>query len=322
MSQPKKISLPLHGWIALDKPYGMGSTQAVSALKRLFHPKKIGHGGTLDPLATGCLPIAMGEATKTVSYMMDATKTYQFEIYFGAETTTLDSEGEVVQTSDVRPTAQQIIDVLPRFMGNIQQIPPVFSALMIDGKRAYDLARAGVALEMKPRAVTVHLLELLELKGDKALMEVTCGKGTYVRSLARDIAYAVGSVGHVTMLRRLRVGKLDASVMFSLEKLEKMVYDFQLTVNSNEDVAVKSLKSLLLYPDAVLDDIPVLRIDKLQHTHLLQGKPLFYAKDRLEDALSHILDETSLFRIYGEDGLVALGQWKDGEVRSRSMFMM
>ncbi len=322
MSKPQKIILPLHGWIALDKPYGMGSTQAVSALKRLLHPKKIGHGGTLDPLATGCLPIAMGEATKTVSFMMDATKTYQFEICFGAETTTLDIEGEVIQTSEVRPNAAQIVEVLPRFIGNIQQIPPVFSALMIDGKRAYDLARAGVEVEMKPRAVTVHALEILELKGDKALLEVTCGKGTYVRSLARDIAYAVGSVGHVTLLRRLRVGKLDAKVMFSLEKLEKMVYDLQLTVNGNEEMAVKSLNSLLLTPDAVLDDIPVLRVDKLQHTHLLQGKTLPFAKDVLENALSMSVDEAALFRVYRDDVLVALGQWKDGAVCSVRMFMM
>lgn len=323
MSKMKRTQYPLHGWLALDKPYGMGSTQAVAAVRRIMGAAKIGHGGTLDPLATGCLPIAMGEATKTVSFMMDATKTYQFEITFGAQTTTLDVEGEVVARSDVRPSLPEIEAVLPQFLGCIEQMPPVFSALKVNGKRAYDLARAGEDVTLQTRPVMIHALRVLAMPApDAVMLEVVCGKGTYVRSLARDIALALGTVGHVTVLRRLQVGPLDAKVMISLEKLEEMVYDLQLTVNGNEENNAKLLNSLLLPPDAVLDDIPVLRVDKVQHTRLIHGLELRYSLDELADALACEIEVNEIFRIYCEDNLVALASWRGGAVRSERMFML
>ena len=228
----------LHGWIVLDKPVGLGSTTAVSAVKRILReagePKtKVGHGGTLDPLASGVLPIALGEATKLAGRMLDATKAYDFTIRFGEETDTLDTEGEAIATSEVRPTLAEIDAVLPRLTGPIEQVPPAYSALKIEGKRSYDLARAGEAVEMKPRAVTVHELSVLPVsaahgEGHRAkhgggsppsalraaaspslrdreelqaiTLSATVSKGTYIRSLARDIARALGSVGHVSML--------------------------------------------------------------------------------------------------------------------------
>ena len=216
----------IHGWIVLDKPVGLGSTKAVSAVKRALRdagePRtKVGHGGTLDPLASGVLPIAIGEATKLAGRMLDATKAYDFTIRFGEETDTLDKEGEVVANSDVRPTLAQIEPILPRFTGEIEQIPPAYSAIKIGGKSAYSRARSGETVEMKPRRVTVHSLrvsaspreqkDLTRRRGDaealeELTLEATVSKGTYIRSLARDIAHALGTVGHVSYLRRTRAG--------------------------------------------------------------------------------------------------------------------
>jgi tRNA pseudouridine55 synthase len=217
----------LHGWIILDKPVGMGSTTAVSAVKRILReagePKtKVGHGGTLDPLASGVLPIALGEATKLCGRMLDATKAYDFTIKFGEETDTLDAEGKVVAASEVRPTPQQIEAVLPRFTGEIEQLPPAYSALKIGGKAAYARARAGESLEMKPRRAMMHSLrvsaspreqkeDLTQRRGDAEVLEqvtlsAEVSKGTYIRSLAHDIAHALGTVGHVSYLRRTRAG--------------------------------------------------------------------------------------------------------------------
>src|SRR5438132_339092 len=192
----------LHGWIILDQPVGLGSTTAVSAVKRLLReagePKtKVGHGGTLDPLASGVLPIALGEATKLAGRMLDATKAYEFTIRFGEETDTLDAEGRVVATSDVRPTLAQVEAVLPRFTGEVEQVPPVYSALKIDGKAAYARARAGETLEMEPRRVMVHSLCVSAEGLEQVTLAATVSKGTYIRSLARDIAHALGTVGHV-----------------------------------------------------------------------------------------------------------------------------
>ena len=204
----------MNGWIILDKPVGLGSTQAVGAVKRVCREAglgkvKVGHGGTLDPLASGVLPIALGEATKLCGRMLDASKTYDFTIAFGTETAGLDAEGEVVATSDVRPTLADIEAVVPRFTGPIEQVPPAYSAIKIDGQRAYDLARKGEAVEMKARSVTIFSLRGDE-RGEGPLESITLtahvSKGTYIRSLARDIARAVGSVGHVTMLRRTKAG--------------------------------------------------------------------------------------------------------------------
>ncbi|MEO8618871.1 MAG: tRNA pseudouridine(55) synthase TruB, partial [Sphingomicrobium sp.] len=216
--------MTLNGWIILDKPLGLGSTNAVGAVKRALReagePKtKVGHGGTLDPLATGVLPIALGEATKLAGRMLDATKAYDFTIRFGEQTDTLDGEGQVIATSDVRPSRNELLASLPSFTGPIEQMPPAFSALKVDGKRAYDLARAGEEVTLQTRAVTIHELALLSIDETSATLSATVSKGTYIRSLARDIAYAVGSVGQVTMLRRTKAGPFDLSKAISLDFL-------------------------------------------------------------------------------------------------------
>lgn len=223
---------PRSGWIVLDKPVGLGSTQAVSAVKRALReagePKtKVGHGGTLDPLASGVLPIALGEATKLAGRMLDSVKAYDFTIAFGSETDTLDLEGAVVATSDHLPTLAEVESVLPRFTGPIAQVPPAYSALKIDGKRAYDLARAGAEVTLKSRQVTVHDLRISPPRSDGETLEsvtlsATVSKGTYIRSLARDIAQALGTCGHVTMLRRTRAGPFSLAQAISLDILAEM----------------------------------------------------------------------------------------------------
>jgi tRNA pseudouridine55 synthase len=261
----------LHGWIILDKPVGLGSTRAVAAVKRILReagePKtKVGHGGTLDPLASGVLPIALGEATKLAGRMLDATKAYDFTIRFGEETDTLDTEGQVVATADVRPTLEQIEAVLPRFTGEIEQVPPAYSALKIGGKAAYARARAGEELEMKARRVTVHKLTLLPgEESSQITLSATVSKGTYIRSLARDIARALNAVGHVTMLRRTRAGPFSLEQAISLDFLEEAAKARQL------DGAVVPLI-------AALDDIPALPVTPgqaqlLRHGQRLSGFP-------------------------------------------------
>ena len=284
----------MHGWLVIDKPHGLGSTQAVSAVKRALrvggYPKvKVGHGGTLDPLATGVLPIALGEATKLSGRMLDADKVYDFTIAFGAETDTLDLEGAVIATSDARPTWGQVDAVLPRFTGLIEQVPPAYSALKVDGRRAYDRARAGEQIEMKSRSVVIHSLSichaelvsastdpqatprqadkwtLKQVQGD-GLNQVTLtarvSKGTYIRSLARDIARALGTVGHVSMLRRAKAGPFTLAPAISLDKLA--------------DVAMAhALEEALLPLTAGLDDIPALSVTPDQARSLREGRRLF-----------------------------------------------
>jgi tRNA pseudouridine55 synthase len=300
----------LHGWIILDKPVGLGSTTAVSAVKRILRqagePKtKVGHGGTLDPLASGVLPIALGEATKLCGRMLDATKAYDFAIRFGEETDTLDAEGEVVATSDVRPTLEQIEGVLPLFTGEIEQVPPAYSALKIGGKAAYAKARAGETVEMRSRRVTVHDLTLLPAGGaggegdheakrngggvgakplhhstsssgpppqppareklDQITLSAAVSKGTYIRSLARDIAHALGTVGHVSYLRRTRAGPFGIQQAISLDFLE-------------EAAKARALTRTVLPLEAALDDIPALPVTPdqaqlLQHGQKLVGFP-------------------------------------------------
>ena len=255
-----------HGWIILDKPIGLGSTQAVGAVKRVCREAglgkvKVGHGGTLDPLASGVLPIALGEATKLCGRMLDASKEYAFTVRFGAETDTLDLEGKVVAESEVRPTLAQIEAVLPRFTGPIEQIPPVYSAIKVDGERAYDLARAGEAVELKSRAVTIHSLRLDTVDGESATLVAHVSKGTYIRSLARDVARALGSVGHVTMLRRLRAGPFGLDQAISLDKL-------------NEIGKGARLENVLLPLEAGLVDIPALNLGPQQAGMVRQGRVL------------------------------------------------
>jgi tRNA pseudouridine55 synthase len=286
----------LHGWIILDKPLGLGSTTAVSAVKRLLReagePKtKVGHGGTLDPLATGVLPIALGEATKLAGRMLDATKEYDFTIRFGQETNTLDAEGELAASSAVRATVEQVEAVLPRFTGQIEQVPPAFSALKIGGKAAYERVRAGETLEMKSRTVTVHTLrvsaspreqrnDLTRRRGDaeeveQVTLSAEVSKGTYIRSLARDIAHALGTVGHVTYLRRTRAGPFSLSQAISLDFLE-------------EAAKARQLTRTVLPLTAALDDIPALPVTPDQARLLRHGQRLsgFPAKPGLSLATS------------------------------------
>jgi tRNA pseudouridine55 synthase len=269
----------LHGWLIIDKPVGPGSTDIVAKVKRALreggYPKlKVGHGGTLDPLASGVLPVALGEATKLAGRMLDADKMYEFTIRFGEETDTLDAEGEVVATSDVRPTFAQVEAVLERFTGEIEQVPPVYSALKVEGKRAYDLARAGEAVELRSRTVTVHSLMFPGEGRDPALgpglrrgasgeitLTARVSKGTYIRSLARDIARALESVGHVTMLRRLRAGPFTLASAISLDKMGELA-------------KARQLEQALLPLAAGLDDIPALPVTPDQAGLLRKGRKL------------------------------------------------
>ncbi|MFL0355956.1 tRNA pseudouridine(55) synthase TruB [Erythrobacter sp. GH1-10] len=257
-----------HGWIILDKPRGLGSTQAVGAVKRNlreggYAKTKVGHGGTLDPLAEGVLPIALGEATKLAGRMLDASKIYHFTIRFGEETETLDTEGEVIDRSDVRPSLPEIEAVLPQFTGAIEQVPPVYSALKVDGKRAYDRARAGEEVELKKRAVTIHGLSIADIpdRRDEITLTAHVSKGTYIRSLARDIARALGTCGHVTYLRRTKAGPFLQEQAISLDKL-------------NEIGKGAPLSDLLLPLEAGLDDIPALSLSQTDAQAVRQGRVL------------------------------------------------
>ncbi len=220
MSKPRRERLKVDGWIVLDKPVGVTSTHALGVVKRLFKASKAGHAGTLDPLASGILPLAFGEATKTVPFVMDGAKAYRFTVSWGVETNTDDSDGEMVNSSAERPTAAAIEAILPRFMGVILQTPPQFSALKIDGERAYDLARDGETVKLEPREVEIMALRLVACDGDSATFEAECGKGTYVRALARDFGRMLGCFGHVSALRRTRVGPFAEAEALSLADLE------------------------------------------------------------------------------------------------------
>jgi tRNA pseudouridine55 synthase len=279
----------VHGWLVIDKPVGLGSTDVVSRVKRALreggYPKvKVGHGGTLDPLAGGVLPVALGEATKLAGRMLDSDKVYEFSIRFGEETDTLDAEGEVVARSDVRPTLGQVDAVLARFTGEIDQVPPAYSALKVEGKRAYDRARAGEAPEMKSRKVHVHALSVraepvdvhsLSVAEDEkerastssartvshVTLEARVSKGTYIRSLARDIARALATVGHVTMLRRLKAGPFTLESAISLDKMGELA-------------KARQLEQALLPLTAGLDDIPALPVTPDQARALREGRRL------------------------------------------------
>ncbi len=218
--QVRSKRVEVNGWVVLDKPVGITSTHAVSRLKRIYNGKKAGHAGTLDPLASGILPIAFGEATKTVPFVQDGEKAYRFTVLWGAETNTDDSDGEVVARSEVRPSGEAIEALLPRFIGTIEQRPPAFSAIKIAGERAYDLARAGEIVEIAPRVVTIHDLAIVGADGESTIFETRCGKGTYVRAIARDLGRALGCYGHVTALRRTRVGPFREEDAVALDALD------------------------------------------------------------------------------------------------------
>jgi tRNA pseudouridine55 synthase len=263
--QPRRDKRDVHGWVALDKPIGMTSTHAVAVVKRLFSAKRAGHAGTLDPLASGGLPIAIGEATKTVPFVMDGRKRYRFTVTWGEERDTDDTEGRVVHASDLRPTAEAIRTLLPRFTGLIEQIPPQYSAIKVQGERAYDLARDGETVELKPRPVEIHELTLTEqLDNNRSVFEAECGKGTYVRALARDLGRILGCFGHISALRRTLVGPFGENDMISLEQLQALCD----RAASGEG----SLADALLPVETALDDIPALAVTRADAARLHRGQ--------------------------------------------------
>ena len=266
---------PYNGWINLDKPLEMTSTQAVGKIKKILGMKKVGHAGTLDPLATGILPIAVGEATKTVQYLQNRDKGYDFTITWGEARNTDDREGEIIATSKVRPNEAQIIDALPSFIGDIEQIPPKFSAIKIQGERAYDLARDGVDFKIESRVVSVYSLKLNTLNENTASFSMTCGKGTYVRAIARDLAQKLGTYGYISALRRTFVGNFNCENAISFDNL-------------NEIVDKGAAHEALLGLDLALDDIPALPLTGNEASRLRNGqKIIFSAKPDMDRLNTH-----------------------------------
>lgn len=258
------------GWVVLDKPYDLGSTSAVSRVRRAFNAQKAGHAGTLDPLATGILPIALGEATKTVTHLMEADKTYRFTIAWGRTTASFDAEGEIIARSDVRPSPEAVAALLPEFIGEIDQVPPAFSAIKVDGQRAYDLAREGVEVELTPRKVVIHDARVSAVPdADHVELTVDCGKGTYVRAIVRDLAARLGACGHVSQLRRTRVGPFSEDRAITLELLEDLVHKG------------RGLEALLPVETA-LDDIPGLAVTTEDAFRLSQGRGIVLLPRQVE----------------------------------------
>ncbi|ADZ72718.1 tRNA pseudouridine(55) synthase TruB [Polymorphum gilvum] len=265
MARPKarRNRNPIDGWLVLDKPYGLTSNDALSRIKRIFHPEKVGHAGTLDPRASGCLPLAFGEATKTVSLVMNGRKVYRFEVTWGAETDTDDTEGMVIASSELRPGPDEIRAVLPEFTGTILQVPPKFSAIKVGGERAYDLAREGEVVELEARPIDVHRLDLVEcLDADRAVFEAECGKGTYVRALARDLGRRLGTRGHVTELRRLLVGPFGEADMVGLDELEGA---------AAEAAGVEDLLDFVLPVREALEGLPEIEVSADDAGRIRQG---------------------------------------------------
>jgi len=254
-----------NGWLILDKAVGVTSTHAGNAVKRLFGQKKIGHAGTLDPFACGVLPLALGEATKTMPYLMGNSKTYQFTLTFGNQTTTGDPEGQIVASSTYRPSPDQLREILPAFTGKIAQTPPAYSAIKINGKAAYARARSGESVVMPSRTVVIHELSLDDYDGESAILTVNCGSGTYVRSLGQDIATTLGSVGHLTSLKRTRVGLFTIDQAISLENLQK--------------ISDTSTKGVLKPIGAVLDDIPAVSVSLEEAVKIRQGQAIVVIED-------------------------------------------
>jgi len=291
------------GWLILDKPEGMTSTRAVGRVRWLYDAVKAGHAGTLDPLATGILPIAFGEATKTVPFAVEGRKAYRFTVRFGAETDTDDTEGKVTETSDRRPTAAEIEAVLPQFTGAISQVPPRYSALKVEGARAYDLARNEEEFELAPRVVTVDRLRLVDLPDpDHGVLEAECGKGTYVRALARDLGRALGCLGHVSALRRTRVGSFTEAEAVTLEEVEAAAQE-------SREAALPLLRPV----ETALQDLPALNLSSADAARLRQGQAVLL---RGRDA--PIM--TGPVYAVSKGALVALGEVAEGEFRPRRIF--
>lgn len=304
----KPIRNKINGWLNIDKPLDMTSTQAVGKVKRLLDMKKVGHAGTLDPLASGILPIAVGEATKTVQYLQDRDKGYDFTITWGEARDTDDAEGNVIATSDVRPNEDQICEALSKYIGDIEQIPPKYSAIKIQGERAYDLAREGLEFEIKPRQVTIHSLTLNHCDDNTASFSMICGKGTYVRAIARDLAVDLGTYGYITHLRRTFVGQFTQDNAISFDKLIEIV--------DKGDA-----QEVLLGLDAALDDIPALPLTDQEASRLRNGQKLIFSAkpdmDRLNGHNINPLTAKDLIVLAVNDNGKPLGLIKMNGVSAR-----
>ena len=296
------------GWICLDKPYDLTSTHAVGRVRRLFNAQKAGHAGTLDPLATGILPIALGEATKTVAFMVDADKAYRFTIAWGRTTATYDREGETTAESDVRPSVAEVEAVLPGFVGEISQVPPAYSAIKVAGERSYDLARAGEAVELAPRIVTIHAARVADASdADHITLEIECGKGTYVRAICRDLAEALGACGHVSELRRTRVGCFSDKTAVTLELLE--------------DLGHKARQSEALLPvETALDDIPVLAVTDEDAFRLKQGRSIVLVPRQVEAVKARLKPGSRTVSAMSGERVVALCEMRAGRLEPSRVF--
>jgi tRNA pseudouridine55 synthase len=304
----KRQKRDVNGWLVLDKPVGMTSTHAVSVVKRLFQAKRAGHAGTLDPLASGCLPIALGEATKTVPFVMDGRKTYHFTVRWGEERDTDDAEGRIVASSPARPTPDGIRALLPRFTGTIAQVPPRFSALKIEGERAYDLAREGKVVELAPRPVDIHRLEFVAMPdAESTVLAAECGKGTYVRALARDLGRELGCLGHVVALRRTAVGAFTEDRAISLEALQAACG------TSPEGEIVSATITALLPVEAGLAALPSLVVSRADAGRLARGQAVLL---RGRDA--PLME--GWVAVSAQGALVALAEMDKGELRPRRIF--
>ncbi len=301
----KRRGDPVHGWLVLDKPFDMTSTAAVGMAKRMFNAAKAGHGGTLDPLATGILPIAFGEATKTVQWVMDGEKAYRFTVRWGQERDTDDAEGEVIETSGARPTRADIEAILGDYIGEISQLPPRYSAIKVRGERAYDLARDGEEVQLKPRLIQIHDLKLVDMPdADTAVFEAETGKGAYVRALARDMGRQLGCLGHIAALKRTRVGPFTMEDAISLEKLEEL---------RHKDAERKALREALLPIETALDDIPALAVDRPQAARIVRGQQVI-----LRGADAPLAEEVVLVTCKGRP--VALATIEAGMLKPRRVF--
>jgi len=301
----RRKGLPVHGWLIFDKPKGMTSTQAVTRVRHLYGAQKAGHAGTLDPLATGVLPVAFGEATKTVPFAVDGDKQYRFSVRFGEATDTDDSDGTVIAASDVRPTRTEIEAALPSFVGEISQVPPRYSALKVGGARAYDLAREDQDFELAARPALIESLALIDMSDpDHCVIEARCGKGTYVRALARDLGEVLGCFAHVTELRRTRVGPFGEEAAISLAKLEELGHSA-----AGRDALLGVLKPV----QTALDDIPALAISGQDAARLKRGQPVLL-RGRDAPILKGPVYATS------RGSLVAVGEVSQGELRPTRVF--
>jgi len=296
------------GWINLDKPYDLGSTQAVGRVRRIFNAQKAGHAGTLDPLATGVLPIALGEATKTVSFLMDADKAYRFTIEWGRTTASFDREGVTTATSDVRPSVSAVEAVLPDFIGDILQVPPAFSAVKVDGERAYDLARAGETVELQAREISIYDARVLDAPdADHVEIAVECGKGTYVRAIVRDIAERLGACAHVSALRRTRVGPFEEDSAITLELLEDLGHK------------ARCLEALLPVETA-LDDIPELAVTAEDAFKLKQGRSIVLVPRQVEALKARLSPGTRTVSAMDGETIVALCEMRAGKLEPSRVF--